>query len=158
MLAGPETIQLCINTRHCTQIPPGFTASVTRGIPLLPCHSIPTTPFIVNYNLHSFSLHSNHPCIQRKSSSLQEQIRLQTNFLSMPADSRVVLQFSLLLASLTPAPETEEERMEEVVAPPSLQSQAACASPRSSSSSFTSLQQMLSGPGWWKTEGGDGEK
>lgn len=35
MRAGQELILLCLHSRHRAQIPPGFTAVVTPGIPLL---------------------------------------------------------------------------------------------------------------------------
>lgn len=115
-----------------TLIPPGFTSVHTPVAPLLPFRSF----------FQSLSLRSIHPSIHPASSSLQEQIRLQTNFLSMSAH----VPWS---SASPPAQETEEERTEAVRAPPSLHPQAACASTRSSSSS------SFAGIGMWKTGGGE---
>lgn len=90
----------------------------------------------------SRSLPPLHPSIPA-SSSLQEQIRLHTSFLSMSVRGP---WSSALLTSLPPAPERKEERKEEILAPPSPHSQAACASaPSSSSSSSFSLNAVRTG-------------
>lgn len=149
MRAGQELILLCLHSRHPrTNSSWIYSRPHTRHPPPPPppssFHSTPVAAFIPDYNLH-YKLCSKLPCIWRKSSSLQEQIRLQTSFLSMPADSQVVLQFSVVLTSFPPAEEREQGRKEErpTTSPPSLPCQAACASigSSSSSSSSSSLQQ-----------------
>lgn len=104
----------------------------------------PHRTFITDHGCKSISIFD---LVQRKR-SLQEQIRLQTSFLSMPADrqadrqdSQVVLCSSVLLTSFPPAVEGKEGR--EKPSLPPLSCQGACASKRSSSASSSSNPNTL---------------
>lgn len=109
-------------------IPPGFTSVDTPGVPLLP-----TQLFLSVVLSLSLSAPSIHPCVQQLTGADPPADQLPQHVGARP----VVLCFFVLLTSFPPAQETKEERKQETLAPPSLHSQAARASARSSSPSFS---------------------
>lgn len=136
-------IQLWWKWRGCALSPPVFTFTDTPGVSLLPIELFLSVVL-------SLSVPSIHPCVQQLTGA------------DPPADQfpqhvgvrSVLLCLSVLLISSPPAQETKEERKKETLAPPSLHSQAACASTWPSSP----LASTASGVGWWKTAGREEEE